>query len=110
MITHTHRSETLSLIPVLISFHLSSPQGKQSPAWNQTLLFGGLALSRVGLWSFDLCQLKQLQQTLADHPRGNVMNGMQFALVNVMDLMRYGMVVGFRWVRVFFFLGFFFLG
>ena len=29
------------------------------PAWNTALLFLGLALSRIGLWSFDLCQLAQ---------------------------------------------------
>jgi hypothetical protein len=31
----------------------------------------GMAASRVGLWSFDLIQVKQLQETLANHPRRN---------------------------------------
>ena len=33
----------------------------------------GMAASRVGLWSFDLIQVKQLQETLADHPRRNAL-------------------------------------
>ena len=32
-----------------------------------------MAASRVGLWSFDLIQVKQLQETLADHPRRNAL-------------------------------------
>ena len=31
----------------------------------------GMILSRVGLWAFDLCQLKELQLALASHPRRN---------------------------------------
>jgi len=40
------------------------------------LLIGsaGMAASRVGLWSFDLIQVKQLQETLADHPRRNTLS------------------------------------
>lgn len=33
----------------------------------------GMALSRIGLWAFDLCQLKELQTALVDHPRRNAM-------------------------------------
>jgi len=33
----------------------------------------GMAASRVGLWSFDLIQVKQLQETLANHPRRNTL-------------------------------------
>ena len=32
-----------------------------------------MALSRIGLWSFDLCQLKELQEALNDHPQRNSM-------------------------------------
>lgn len=31
----------------------------------------GMMLSRIGLWAFDLCQLKELQLALATHPRRN---------------------------------------
>jgi len=61
--------------------------------WNQTLLFGGMAISRIGLWSFDLCQLKLLQHALADHPRKNTLNGLQYALQNILDLLKYIMVI-----------------
>ena len=30
-----------------------------------------MMFSRIGLWAFDLCQLKELQLALADHPRRN---------------------------------------
>lgn len=32
-----------------------------------------MALSRIGLWSFDLCQLKELQQALDTHPEKNAL-------------------------------------
>ena len=32
-----------------------------------------MALSRIGLWSFDLAQLKELQQASDDHPNRNSM-------------------------------------
>ncbi|KAH9487158.1 Solute carrier family 40 member 1 [Psilocybe cubensis] len=86
-------SENFSLLPVVISFYIGTKQGAKAPAWNQALLFGGMAISRIGLWSFDLCQLKLLQLTLADHPRRNTLNGLQFSLQNLLDLLRYIMVI-----------------
>ncbi|KAF8964558.1 polyketide synthase [Flammula alnicola] len=86
-------SEVLSLMPVLVSFYVGSRQGAKAPPWNQALLFSGMAVSRIGLWSFDLCQLKLLQRTLADHPRRNTLNGLQFALQNILDLLKYVMVI-----------------
>lgn len=32
-----------------------------------------MALSRIGLWSFDLIQVKQLQLSVEEHPRRNTM-------------------------------------
>lgn len=32
-----------------------------------------MGLSRIGLWSFDLCQLKELQQALDTHPEKNAL-------------------------------------
>lgn len=84
-----HRSEVVSLLPVLIVLYVGAPSdGMRAPAWNATLLFGGqtllvtsqhansrvnagMMLSRIGLWAFDLCQLKELQLALATHPRRN---------------------------------------
>jgi len=87
--------EVASLVPVVVSFYAGSKEGVKAPAWNQGLLFGGMAISRIGLWSFDLCQLKLLQQTLADHPRRNTLNGLQFSLQNFLDLFKYVMIIAF---------------
>ena len=67
-----NRSEVLCLLPVLIVLYVGAPpDGSRAPAWNAALLFGGMMLSRVGLWAFDLCQLKELQLALATHARRN---------------------------------------
>lgn len=89
------RSEVLFLAPVLVSFYLPSSQvqGIKGPVWNQALLFGGMSASRIGLLSFDLCQLKLLQKILADHPRRNTLNGLQYSLQNTLDLLKYVMVI-----------------
>ncbi|PPR06806.1 hypothetical protein CVT26_003832, partial [Gymnopilus dilepis] len=85
-------SEAIFLAPVLISFYVPHEvQGTKAPVWNQALLFGGLSASRVGLLSFDLCQLKLLQKTLADHPKRNTLNGLQYSLQNMLDLLKYVM-------------------
>ncbi|GLB41158.1 putative ferroportin1 (FPN1) [Lyophyllum shimeji] len=86
-------SEVASLVPVVVAFYVGSKEGAKAPAWNQALLFGGVAVSRIGLWSFDLCQLKLLQKTLADHPRRNTLNGLQYALQSFLDLFKYVMVI-----------------
>ncbi|KAI5481701.1 hypothetical protein MNV49_002927 [Pseudohyphozyma bogoriensis] len=83
-------SEVLSLIPVLLSFFIgAAPEGKRSVPWNAAILFTGMALSRIGLWSFDLCQLKELQTVLHDHPRRNSITALQSSLQNVLDLLKY---------------------
>lgn len=62
------------MIPVLLSFYLTAPAvGERAVAWNAALLFGGMALSRIWLWSFDLCQLKEMQLALLSHPRRNAL-------------------------------------
>lgn len=77
------------LIPVVLAFFVHAPPlGERAVPWNQALLFGGLSLSRIGLWSFDLCQLKELQTTLASHPRKNAMMALQFSLQNILDLLK----------------------
>lgn len=50
------------------------------------LYCAGLAVSRIGLWSFDLAQLAQLQMELNHHPRRNALTALQYALQNVFDL------------------------
>lgn len=82
--------EAACLFPTLISFFYGTgAYGEHGPAWNSVLLFGGIALSRIGLWSFDLCQLKVLQLALDDHPRRNRLTALQIALQNLFDLAKY---------------------
>lgn len=81
--------EAACLAPTLAAFFVPPPYGTHGPAWNSAVLFGGVALSRIGLWSFDLCQLKILQVALDSHPRKNRLTALQIALQNVFDLAKY---------------------
>ncbi|PWN47283.1 hypothetical protein IE53DRAFT_390579 [Violaceomyces palustris] len=72
----------------------TSPNYRQRPEWNTGLLFTGLALSRIGLWSFDLAQLAQVQKALDEHPRKNSLMALQFSLQNLFDLGHYGLTLG----------------
>jgi len=85
-------AELISLLPALVSFYVGATYHR--PAWNVAILFTGLALSRVGLWAFDVVQLTQLQIALATHPRRNALTGLQFALQNIFDLAHYGLTIG----------------
>jgi hypothetical protein len=50
--------EAVCLTPALTAFFYGlGPYGQHGKTWNSVLLFGGIALSRIGLWSFDLCQV-----------------------------------------------------
>lgn len=60
------RFEIGCLFPVLISFFVGTGKyGENGPAWNSAVLFGGIALSRIGLFSFDLCQVSRCKQAVA---------------------------------------------
>lgn len=66
----------------------------------------GMTFSRIGLWAFDLCQLKELQLALATHPRRNSLcvhtsgdiqgislnhqnrTALQYSLQNVADMLK----------------------
>lgn len=68
------RSLCAFLLPVLLSFFIDAPpEGQRGAVWNAVMLFGGMSLSRLSLWSFDLVQTAQLQQSLATHPRRNTL-------------------------------------
>ncbi|BGP69235.1 hypothetical protein NBRC10513v2_002578 [Rhodotorula toruloides] len=83
-------SEVVTLIPAVLAFFVKPPaEGKRGSALTDALLFTGMALSRIGLWSFDLCQLKELQQALDSHPEKNALMALQFSLQNVLDLVKY---------------------
>lgn len=51
----------IPLVPTIVALYVGVGPGKYRPAWNTALLFSGLAISRVGLWSFDLTQLQLVQ-------------------------------------------------
>ena len=48
-----------------------------------------MALSRIGLWSFDLIQTKQLQTALDHHPRRNTLTALQYTMQSVADLAKF---------------------
>jgi iron-regulated transporter 1 len=51
--------ELMCLIPAVVAFFVSpAPSGQRGAAWNACLMFVGIQLSRIGLWSFDLAQMK----------------------------------------------------
>ncbi|OCF38724.1 solute carrier family 40 (iron-regulated transporter), member 1 [Kwoniella heveanensis CBS 569] len=78
------------LAPVALAFFYGTGRyGEHGPVWNSVILFGGIALSRIGLWSFDLCQLKELQLALDTHPRRNQLTARQISLQNLFDLLKY---------------------
>ncbi len=100
-------SEVICLFPTVLSFFFGTGlYGEHGPAWNSVLLFGGIALSRIGLWSFDLCQLKAFQLALDNHPRRNRMTALQLALQSAFDLLKYALTLAaaspsrFKWTAL----------
>ncbi|CEH15649.1 Iron transporter [Ceraceosorus bombacis] len=87
----------LPLVLTLIALYIGAEPEKYRPAWNTALLFSGLAISRIGLWSFDLTQLQLVQTALSTHPRRNSLMVLQFAMQNAFDLGHYGLTIG--WSR-----------
>ncbi|SPC67288.1 related to ferroportin 1 [Ustilago sp. UG-2017b] len=100
-------AELIPLIPAVVSLWITgSPtdrfglRDKRRPSLNTGLLFSGLALSRIGLWSFDLTQLAMIQTALSpeqlgpDAGRKNALMALQFSLQNVFDLGHYGLTLG----------------
>lgn len=66
----------------------ATPQKRENLAQHYLICIG-MAASRVGLWSFDLIQLKQLQEALVNHPRRNTLTALQFSMANMADLLKY---------------------
>ncbi|GAA6061409.1 hypothetical protein JCM10212_004467 [Sporobolomyces blumeae] len=100
--------EAVTLVPALLAFFVGAPHtGSRGLPYNSALLFTGMALSRIGLWSFDLCQLKELQQALDNHPRKNTIMALQFSLQNMLDLIKYVVTIifsrpnEFKWAVLF---------
>ncbi|GAC92599.1 iron-regulated transporter [Pseudozyma hubeiensis SY62] len=100
-------AELVPLVPAVVSLWITGSSkdrfglsDKQRPSWNTAILFSGLALSRIGLWAFDLTQLAIIQTALSpeqlgpDAGRKNALMALQFSLQNVFDLGHYGLTLG----------------
>ncbi|ORX37528.1 Ferroporti-1 [Kockovaella imperatae] len=86
--------EASCLGPVVLAFFIGAPEyGSKGSFWNSAVLFGGIALSRIGLFSFDLCQLKELQLALDTHPMRNQLTALQSSLANMFDLLKYALTL-----------------
>ncbi|THV05767.1 hypothetical protein K435DRAFT_744711 [Dendrothele bispora CBS 962.96] len=107
-------SMVFTLIPVIVSFYVFSPRDStigtpSGPALGiigAILLFGGMALSRIGLWCFDLIQTKQLQTALNTHPRRNTLTALQYTMQSIADLAKFTLTMilwqpsQFRWAAM----------
>ena len=92
------RFEIICLIPVVTCIYLapsnelaiSNPTG-----WviNNFIFFLFLALSRIGLYSFDLVQLQEMQTTLEDNPKRNAYMAIQISMQSAFDLGKYVVVL-----------------
>lgn len=76
--------ESFTLAPVVLSL---TSWGTQS-VWGPFMLFGGMSLSRIGLWVFDIAETLLLQQYVDNSQIGSV-SGWQHSLCNVFDLLQY---------------------
>jgi len=103
-------SMVLSLAPVLFALCAlttqSSPGHPGIGLLGAILIFGGMALSRIGLWAFDLIQTKQLQIALITHPKRNSLTALQYTMQNVASLIKFSLTMvfwrpsQFRWAAV----------
>ncbi|KAK0203400.1 iron transporter [Desarmillaria ectypa] len=83
-------SEVITLVPTVLALYIGVPNGiGHGPVYNNAMLFGGMAFSRVGLWMFDLAQLQILQEVLEHHPRRNTLTALQYSLMNTFDMLKY---------------------
>ncbi|KAG2177441.1 hypothetical protein INT44_007952 [Umbelopsis vinacea] len=71
-------SQVFCLLPVVLAFYIDDGAGITSTV----LLFLGMALSRVGLWSFDLAETQIIQEG-APNDRAGLISGFQYSLCNV---------------------------
>ncbi|CAO3628735.1 unnamed protein product [Cunninghamella blakesleeana] len=83
--------EVITLLPVIVSFKLIPPSSSTSWVYSYLspiLLFGGMSLSRIGLWMYDISETVLLQQIVEPDLLGIVF-GYQHTLCNFFDLTQY---------------------
>jgi hypothetical protein len=88
---HLSRFEVASLAPVVLVLFATS-SGLNS-SWNVFFFFGAVALSRIGLYSYDLVGLQVLQISLEHHPRRGRFTAMQASLSAMFDLAKFAIVL-----------------
>lgn len=76
--------ESAALVPVVLSF---TAWGSQSP-WGSVMLFGGMSVSRIGLWVFDISETMLMQQMVDNAQIGSI-SGWQHSLCNVFELSQF---------------------
>ncbi|KAK3833542.1 MAG: Ferroporti-1 [Linnemannia elongata] len=80
--------EVLTLTPVLFSIY-----SNQLPV--QVFIFAGMALSRIGVWSFDLVITQIMQEYIQPDPyniesnNAGVINGWHYSLMNLFELAQF---------------------
>jgi iron-regulated transporter 1 len=76
-------AEFFTLVPVVLSFKLNTSH------WIKfMMMFGGMSLSRIGLWMFDLSETLILQQFVDPKIIGGI-SGWQHAMCNFFDLLQF---------------------
>ncbi|KAI9487490.1 MAG: Ferroporti-1 [Benjaminiella poitrasii] len=76
--------ESITLAPVVVSL-TSVTSGT---VWGPIMLFGGMSLSRIGLWIYDISETILLQQIVEPNHIGSI-SGWQHSLCNFFDLSQY---------------------
>lgn len=76
--------ETFSLVPVVLSL----TSWFSASMWAPVMLFGGMSISRIGLWIFDIAETIILQQMVDPAQIGSI-SGWQHSLCNFFDLSQY---------------------
>uniref|UniRef100_A0A2D4PKC2 Solute carrier family 40 member n=1 Tax=Micrurus surinamensis TaxID=129470 RepID=A0A2D4PKC2_MICSU len=81
-------------IPALVNATSSDPGLAPSPVSliSVSLLFAGVIVARVGLWSFDLTVTQLIQENVIESERG-VINGVQNSMNYLLDLLHFIMVI-----------------
>ncbi|XP_026552709.1 solute carrier family 40 member 1 [Pseudonaja textilis] len=81
-------------MPALVNATSSDPGLAPSPESliSVSLLFAGVIVARVGLWSFDLTVTQLIQENVIESERG-VINGVQNSMNYLLDLLHFIMVI-----------------
>ncbi|KAF9962400.1 hypothetical protein BGZ72_006221 [Mortierella alpina] len=75
--------EVATLTPVLLSIY-----SDLLPV--QVFIFAGMALSRVGVWSFDLVITQIMQEYIqSDHDNAGIINGWHYSMINLFELAQF---------------------